>query len=72
MRQRCIERVVGELFQSEELRDAFLNEPQRALLDLLERDTQLTHSEIAALTSLDATFWEQVAEYVEPAFAPAA
>ena len=72
MRQRSIERVIGELLENEELRDAFLNEPHRALLDLLERDTHLTHSEITALTALDATFWEQVAEYVEPAFARAA
>ena len=72
MRQRSIERVVNTLLEDETLRDAFLNEPHRALLDLLERDPHLTHSEITALTALDTSFWEQVAEYVEPAFARAA
>ena len=69
MRQRSIERVVNTLLADETLRDAFLNEPHRALLDLLERDAQLTHSEITALTALDTGFWEQIAEGVMPCFA---
>jgi hypothetical protein len=72
MTQRSLEAVVRRILNDEDLRDTFLNEPHRALLDLLERDTWLTHSEIAALTVLDATFWEQVAEQVEPAYYAAA
>ena len=69
MRHKRIERVVNTLRADETLRDAFLNEPHRALLDLLECDAHLPHSEITALTALDPTFWEQVAEGVTPCFA---
>ena len=72
MRQRCIERAVSTLLEDETLRDAFLNDPHRALLDLLECDAHLTHSEITTLTALDSALWEQIAEYLEPAFARAA
>jgi hypothetical protein len=72
MRQQTIQRIVSKLLQDEKLRDTFLNDPHRALLDLLEQDTNFTYSEIAALTALDASFWEEVAEYVEPVLTLAA
>ncbi len=50
----------------------FFSDPHRALLDLLEWDTHLTHTEVAALTALDATFWEQVAEQFDPGLQSAA
>ena len=67
MTQRCIQSVVRRIVSDEDLCDTFLSDPHRAVLDLLERDTHLTHTQIAALTALDATFWEQIAEQVEPA-----
>jgi hypothetical protein len=72
MRQHSIQRIVSKLLQDEGLRDTFVNDPHRALLDLLEQDANFTYSEIAALNALDVTFWEEVAEYVEPAIALAA
>lgn len=72
MRQHTIKRIVSTLLQDEGLRNTFVNDPHRALLDLLEQDTTFTYSEVAALTALDVSFWEEVAEYVEPALALAA
>jgi hypothetical protein len=63
--ERCIEAVVGTLLNDEQLRDEFLNDPHRALFDLLERGTQLTDAEITTVAALDAMVWEQIAEYVD-------
>ena len=66
MTQRSIEMVIGRLVTDEEFRETFLDDPHRALGDLLERGTPLTHAEIAALIATDAALWGQVAEQVDP------
>ena len=66
MTQRCIEMVIGRLVTDEEFRQTFLDDPHRALGELLERGTHLTHAEIAALIATDADVWGRVAEQVDP------
>ena len=65
MTQRCIEIVIGRLVTDEEFRDTFLSDPHRALGELLERGTHLTHAEIAALIATESTVWERVAEQID-------
>ena len=57
MTQRCIEMVIGRLVTDEEFRDTFLSDPHRALGELLERGTHLTHAEIAALIATESALW---------------
>jgi hypothetical protein len=64
--QRCIEMVIGRLVTDEAFRETFLSDAHKALADLLERGTHLTHAEIAALVATDASLWEQVADQVDP------
>jgi hypothetical protein len=64
--QRCIESVIGRLVTDEEFRRGFLTDPHRALVDLLDRGTHLTHTEIAALVATDLTLWDRVAEQIDP------
>ena len=64
--QRSIEMVIGRLVTDEEFRETFLSDPHRALGELLERGTHLTHAEIAALVATDSALWEQAAEQVDP------
>jgi hypothetical protein len=64
--QRCIEMVIGRLLTDEEFRETFLSDPHRALAELLERGTHLTHAEIAALVATDQTLWGRVAEQIDP------
>jgi hypothetical protein len=64
--QRSIEMVIGRLLTDEEFRDTFLSNPHRALSELLERGTQLTHAEIAALVGIDAGLWGRVADEIDP------
>ena len=66
MTQRCIEIVIGRLVTDEEFRDTFLGDPHKALGELLERGTHLSHAEIAALVAIDATLWGRVAEQIDP------
>jgi hypothetical protein len=64
--QQNIEIVIGRLLTDEEFRGTFLTNPHRALGELLERGTQLSHAEIAALIGIDLTLWERVAEQIDP------
>jgi len=64
--QRCIEMVIGRLVTDEEFRDTFLGDPHRALGELLERGTHLTHAEIGALVATEPTLWGRVAEQIDP------
>lgn len=66
MTQRNIEMVIGRLVTDEEFRATFLSDPHRALADLLERGTHLSHTEIAALVAIDSTLWDRVAEQIDP------
>ncbi len=65
MTQRCIEMVIGRLVTDEEFRETFLSDPHRALGELLERGTHLTHAEIAALIATDCALWGRVAEQID-------
>lgn len=65
MTQRCIEMVIGRLVTDEEFRETFLSDPHRALGELLERGTHLTHAEIAALIATDSALWGRVAEQID-------
>ena len=64
--QRCIEMVIGRLVTDEEFRSTFVVDPHRALGELLERGTHLTHAEIAALIATDHALWGKVAEQIDP------
>jgi hypothetical protein len=64
--QRCIESVIGRLVTDEEFRTTFLADPHKALSELLERGTHLTHAEIAALIATDTDLWTHVAEQIDP------
>ena len=64
--QRSIEAVIGRLVTDEEFRRRFLSDPHQALVDLLERGTHLTATEIAALIATDLLLWERVAESIDP------
>jgi hypothetical protein len=64
--QRYIEIVIGRLVTDEDFREMFLSDPHRALADLLERGTQLSHAEIAALVAIDRTLWKRVADEIDP------
>ena len=66
MTQRCIETVIGRLVTDEEFRTTFLSDPHRALAELLERGTHLTHAEITALVATEADLWARVAERIDP------
>ncbi len=66
MTQRCIETVIGRLVTDEEFRTTFLIDPHRALGELLERGTHLTHAEIAALIATDPDVWSSLADRVDP------
>jgi hypothetical protein len=64
--QRCIEVVIGRIVTDEEFRRKFLSDPHEALVELLERGTHLTQTEIAALVATDSSLWERVAEQIDP------
>lgn len=64
--QRSIEAVIGRLVTDEEFRRRFLSDPHQALVELLERGTHLTHTEIAALIATDVLLWDRVAESIDP------
>lgn len=65
MTQRSIEMVIGRLVTDEEFRETFLDDPQQALADLLERGTHLSQAEIAALIATDSSLWTSVAEQID-------
>jgi hypothetical protein len=63
---RSIEIVIGRLLTDEDFRETFLGNPHQALGELLDRGTQLSLAEIAALVGIDATLWVRVAEQIDP------
>ena len=65
MTQRSIEMVIGRLVTDEEFRQTFLNDAHRALTDLLDQGTHLTHAEITALVATDSALWALVAERID-------
>jgi hypothetical protein len=66
MAQQCLESVIGRLVTDDEFREVFFRDRRTALNDLLERGMHLTAVELRALTSIDPTHWNQVAEGIDP------
>jgi hypothetical protein len=64
--QRWIETVIGRLLTDEEFRRGFLVDPKQALQELIERGTDLTRTEIAALMAIDSKLWKRVAREIDP------
>ena len=58
--------MIGRLLTDEDFRETFLSNPQQALGELLERGTQLSLAEIAALVAIDSALWGRVAEQIDP------
>jgi hypothetical protein len=58
--------VVGRLLTDEDFRQMFVDDPQRALGELLARGTHLTPGEVAALIATDSGLWARVAEHIDP------
>jgi hypothetical protein len=65
MSQRSIEIVIGRLLTDEEFREAFIADPERALLDFSEAGTHLTRAEINAVVSMDVRLWISSAERID-------
>jgi hypothetical protein len=63
--QRFVEIVIGRLVTDDDVRETLVSSPHRALEELLEHGTHLTHVEIAALIATDSMLWEQAAAYVD-------
>jgi hypothetical protein len=63
--QRWIEIVIGRLVTDKDLRQKFLSDPRGTLLELVERGTHLTQSEIVALIAIDAGLWERAAQQID-------
>jgi hypothetical protein len=64
--QRGIEIAIGRLLTDEEFRETFLSSPNMALGELLQRGTQLSHAEIAALVAIDRALLVRVADQIDP------
>jgi hypothetical protein len=64
--QRNIEVVIGRLLTDEDFRQMFVKNPQRALVELLERGTLLSNAEIAALVGVDGAVWARMAQQIDP------
>ena len=61
-----MEVVIGRLLTDEDFRETFMTDPHSAIRELLERETRLDHTEIAALLRIDRTVWMRVAEQIDP------
>ena len=66
MAQRSIEVFIGRLVTDEGFREAFLEDPQRAIRMFVETGPELTTVEVAALLATRGDFWERVADEVDP------
>ena len=66
MAQRIIEILIGRLITDEEFRAEFLRDPERTLLELSERGSELSRTEVAALVNTDPTLWARTADAIDP------
>jgi hypothetical protein len=66
MSQKNVEIIVGKLATDEDFRRLFRSDPDRTVRDLIERGTELTRSEAAALVVTDTRAFERVAEALDP------
>ena len=65
MAQRHVETVIGRLATDEELRTAFLANPEDTLTALTERGLALSRTEMAALVATDRDFWVQAVRLLD-------
>jgi len=66
MSQKNVEIIVGKLATDEDFRRQFGSDPSRTVRELIERGTELTPSEVAALLSTDTRVFDRVAEALDP------
>jgi hypothetical protein len=64
--QRHVESLIGRLVTDEQLRAAFLANPDAALRDLCDRGVDLSPTEIAALLATKPEMWQQAADLLDP------
>jgi hypothetical protein len=64
--QRNLEIIIGRLLTDEDFRETFVNNPQLALGELLDRGAELSLAEMAAIVRVDAKLWLKVAEQIDP------
>jgi hypothetical protein len=63
--QRHVETVIGRLITDEELRAAFLADPDATLRELCERGLELSRTEMAALVATDRELWQHAARLLD-------
>jgi hypothetical protein len=66
MSQRNVELIIGKLATDEEFRRLFQDDRDGTIRQEVERGSELTKSEIAALVSMDAGVFDRVAEALDP------
>jgi hypothetical protein len=64
--QRHVEALIGRLITDEELRSAFLQDPEAVLRAQREGGFELSATELAALLSTNRGMWQQAAELLDP------
>jgi len=64
--QRHVETLIGRLITDEQLRTAFLGNPEAALREFCERGFELSTTELAALVATKREMWQQAAELLDP------
>lgn len=66
MSQRNVELIIGKLVTDEDCRRDFRSDATGFVNGLLERGTQLTRSEVAALVTLDPKVLDRFADDIDP------
>jgi hypothetical protein len=66
MSQKNVEIIIGKLATDEDFRRLFQKDAGRTVRELIDRGTELTPSEVAALVSTDASVFDRVAEALDP------
>ena len=66
MSQRDVEKIIGRLVTDEEFRRLFRADREQTIQGEVERGTDLTQSEVAALLATDVSALDRVAESLDP------
>jgi hypothetical protein len=66
MSQKNVELIIGKLATDEEFRRLFQTDRERVIQGEMERGTELTRSEVAALFATDISVFDRVAETLDP------
>ena len=64
--QRSIEILVGRLVTDEAFRHAFVQDPVSTLGVFMQSGHELNAVEIQALTASGSSFWDEIAERIDP------